>query len=296
MYSTLAQLKENKACVPGFTRVASFFGVGTEIVNQKIPLHVIALLGGYEDATWALQNSITIDPEEFFKIRDRTLVSVWHNLMHRHLMRSTRASSLSNSVRLALDEAYSLGSAQDILSFIEKHRWTGSQHPLWTRVINNEIFLTPADYLTYIIGQVDTSFSVTSTIGKRLLSFRTGSGRQLPWSPAETLNDGDEDDGDEDPDTDNDNDNEIPLFENVLTKGRSKGRCIAHLLSSDPYDFLTTLKYKMPIGSAIVGHLGDAILGDGLKPIFKIEINDLEKLFTVLHVLNARLPIEDQQG
>ena len=72
MYTTLDFLKSNAACTPGFGRMLRFFGTKFDRF-EKIPLHVVSLVGGYTDAGWTIESALIIDPEQYAEFRARTL-------------------------------------------------------------------------------------------------------------------------------------------------------------------------------------------------------------------------------
>lgn len=72
MHTTLEFLKASDACTPGFGRMLRFFGTRFDR-NTKIPLHVVALVGGFSDAEWTLGSALIIDYDQYAEFRNRTL-------------------------------------------------------------------------------------------------------------------------------------------------------------------------------------------------------------------------------
>lgn len=81
MYTSLELLKKQSACKPGFGRQLAFFGVSKENKDQRIPIHVVALIGNHEDYEWAVQNSMIIDRQEFDILFERTMFDMWEFLI-----------------------------------------------------------------------------------------------------------------------------------------------------------------------------------------------------------------------
>lgn len=80
MYTTLDFLKSTDACAPGFGRMLRFFGT-TFDRHTRIPLHVVALVGGHSDADWVRHNSLIIDHEEYLEFRKRTIVHMMRKVL-----------------------------------------------------------------------------------------------------------------------------------------------------------------------------------------------------------------------
>lgn len=147
MYTTLNFLKANKACVPGYTRMISFFGNSPSIKDVHIPLYMVAIAGLAEDLGWAISNAMIIDAEDYRVFRRRHLLA---------LLR--RVFSYSNS-RLSIEEHTPLFEARAKLEFIalrtyeEAEAWLtkwsaySSGSDFFRNVIQERAFYSPKAFI-----------------------------------------------------------------------------------------------------------------------------------------------------
>src|SRR5438093_10600878 len=88
MHTTLNILKTTDACTGGYGRMIGFFGDRKKFGDQLIPLSVVSLIGGPDDAQWALHNSAVIDEEQYKEFYCQHMPSVLKHLLHTKVHRT----------------------------------------------------------------------------------------------------------------------------------------------------------------------------------------------------------------
>jgi hypothetical protein len=116
MYTTLKLLKANKACVPGFTRMITFFGNDPKIKDIRIPLYMVAIAGLPEDVSWVIENAMIIDDQEYVAFRKRHLL----NLMH-------RAYTSYSSCRSVISESTSIFEARARIELVAARTYEAAE-------------------------------------------------------------------------------------------------------------------------------------------------------------------------
>lgn len=166
MYTTLNILKHGDACVPGFTRMASFFGISPDVKDQRIPLHVVALVGGLSDAQWALDNAAVIDEEDFKKFYARHLPAVFKRMMYYELERRNRNSKTKNPIlNELLKEAFSVHTFEQIEAFLKKARSYRFDHALYNSVLNDRCWSNPHQFIHKALETLTETYTYGEQIG-----------------------------------------------------------------------------------------------------------------------------------
>lgn len=305
MYTTLEMLKTVKACVPGYSRMISFFGNAKETKTQLIPLHAVALIGGSSDAEWALTNGCVLDKEQYDAFYRRHLPAVFKNLIETKVSYRNRHSSRDTStdknpiLKELVEKCYKVHSFEEIQEHLEKLRTYNFEHRLFSDVLGDECWNSPFKFVAHCFSLADTTYDVSScktAFPDDLAAYRkkskapTRSGRAVPVRD-------DDDDENEEEETYHDMDEEderpvasksTPYWLRSSSRFNTKGQNIAAMLSVDPYDFMAKLKFKVPKGLVIKN--------DGEKTVLEAKVDNTKDMFIVLRTLTAKSEIADQDG
>lgn len=166
MYTTLNILKHGDACVPGFTRMASFFGITPDVKEQRIPLHVVALVGGLSDAQWALDNAAVIEEEEFKKFYQRHLPAVFKRMMYYEIERRNRGSKTKNPILNDLiKEAFTVHTFEQIEAFLKKARSYRFDHALYNSVLNDRCWSNPHQFIHKALETLTETYTYGEQLG-----------------------------------------------------------------------------------------------------------------------------------
>lgn len=254
MYTTLLDLKHNSACEGGFGRLLSFFGTAVAVKEQKIPLHVIALISGKDDAGWALENCLTIDPAQYQEFYKRTLPSVWNLVLRSaNIHRAHKTASYSGSVNERkkayfakhydlTEELITAVTAEAIEPLLERLKMIVSQHEVFNQIKEAKPWKGPQEYIDYVHDK----------FASNLTNLRTGSTLDSKYA--------------------------FPSY----SKKRSKGENFAIILKPEgTYDFMQTLKFKTPKGYKI----------DPKTAVVTMSLS-IEDQFRVVNNLNARVLVD----
>jgi hypothetical protein len=206
MYTTLNILKASEACVPGFTRMASFFGINTEVKEQRIPLHVVALVGGKDDALWTLNHGAVIDPEEFKQFYARHLPAVWKHILYNELGRRSKTDRTKNKyLNRLLKDAYDANTFEEIEAYLVRARSHRFSHTLFDSVIDHDVWRNPHSFIAHVIDIIRNAYPYGDPCGFPEDDFKPKDGKD-PYNKVEKsvssrssrYDDEDEGDGDVD--------------------------------------------------------------------------------------------------
>lgn len=160
MHTTLAILKEAKACVPGYTRMIGFYGVEPEVKNVEIPLWAVSLIGTSDDMLWAINNGCFIDPKVFAKFRAYTFLSVFKCLLWKardlHRIRSLQMGFQMNVFK----ECVAATTTEQAEALLTKYRQYVLECDLWEHFFNHKIWSNPHQYIAYVYAQQSTQITM----------------------------------------------------------------------------------------------------------------------------------------
>lgn len=303
MYTTLALLKASDACVPGYGRMISFFGLAPSVKEQKIPLHVVALVGGPEDFGWALSNGVILDEEEYKQFYRRNLPFAFRAMMADRGYGSRVSSTNSDYKKKPflwdlIKEAKAAVTFEQCEAFLAKIRLQHHSHWLFTEIARNEAWNSPCEFINYCVNKVQSNYT-NSFWNWPKASEAPSIASEAPSAAPTSAEDEDEDeDGyqerdDEDDDEEHDRPSRsrraparrsIPTtnqywFKSTITN-RSHGQNIAHLFSDDPYEFMSKLKFKMPKGVTIKEVNG--------KPTMVTAVEDTKSMFDLIRTMTNK--------
>jgi hypothetical protein len=296
MYTTINLLKQNEACTGGFGRMLAFFGPNVKLRDQKIPLHVIALVGGWDDMCWALEEALVIDKEQYTKFFYKHAPAVWKHLMFRHLLVSSRQSTNGEMRKKerkfpfllqSCKRALLLETTEDILAFIEDYKYLCYDHLLQTRVVKNEVWNSPQAFIDYVLktvfGQKYPANAFILAAKKCEIVQQVAKPAKKPArGAARRSRDWDEEADDTEEEDDDMSDISIPFLATLSDKF-SKEERIAHLLHDSPYDFMNEMTYKMPKVAKIV-----------TKPegrTLNLSVDSPKQMYYLINTLNKRLHV-----
>lgn len=149
MYTTLALLKAVSACKPGYGRQIAFFGLKCDR-DQKIPMHVIGLVGGLDDFIWTLDHGAIIDKDDFAAFRARTLVGVWRNLCDQNFSGDDYIRGKHSHTTRAAVEACELRTSEEIEHFLSIHQQYHFDVPFYEKVVHARELVEPLRYLKFV--------------------------------------------------------------------------------------------------------------------------------------------------
>ncbi len=174
MYSTLEMMKRGQACTGGYGRQIAFFGTKLALKTQHIPLHAIALIGGKEDINWTIENAMYVDPAEYMVFQKRTIQGVWGRLCQRFIENSLSGfDNIKNKhLKPIAMEALAVAEYDGIMAFLERHRFSNFKHNMFSEVIHNACWTSPAAYMGVVIESLDNTVYSDSNMGKAILAER----------------------------------------------------------------------------------------------------------------------------
>lgn len=261
MYTTINLLKATSACVPGFTRVISFFGHSPKIKDQKISLATLALLGDKDDVSWAISSSVIIDPVEYEAFYKKHAVSVFRYRCHAELGSRFQPNFNSSSkfdgkkhLQEAALAAFEVMTIEQLTAFLEKYEWVNYDHDLWRDVIRNKCWHDPAAFMQYVFEIAATHVNNSTWAPTHVLDARKLEAEDDDDdSRKENPEDGEDSEEDENSDSWTDADevraSAAPKAakNHWLTSSRSEFSTeehIAHAFSDDPYAFMVSSSFK----------------------------------------------------
>lgn len=153
MYTTLQMLKQTRACIPGYARLAMYFGTKKSTRTLKIPLWVIGLIGGVADLEWAIENAMFVDDKDFAEFRSNTLPGVLFSSISTGSRDSdiledppSEKNLLMIDLRKALKEASSSDAIERALLICKNFGFAG----ILISGVNQEWFTVPVRYVRYV--------------------------------------------------------------------------------------------------------------------------------------------------
>jgi len=160
MYTTLALLKDVKACVPGYTRMISFFSTKAEMKDVKIPLFMVSMVAGREDAEWAIHNGAVIDEQQFNAVYERNLWRVlrclfWQDIDSGDYQGTQQVHALTEEACAEIDN---MNSHEQALAFIAKYRMRSFSAAL-TRVLTNSALFSPVAFIRFLSDKFTTEYT-----------------------------------------------------------------------------------------------------------------------------------------
>jgi hypothetical protein len=176
----MQMLHSNHACVPGYTRMASFFGINPKSKDIQFPIWMIGIIGQYDDITWAAGQAMEIDPVVYKEFRKKTLVQLfrsqyWDNSEQQRRRRDTLPKDKS-AIEDVKDEAKKIETPEEVEAFLEKmqtqvcsNSFVQSWHePFWcvpsayiARVLSTLTTRIGAGYLNYLTDLESTKLAGT---------------------------------------------------------------------------------------------------------------------------------------
>lgn len=349
MYTSLKLLKESDACVPGFTKLLNFFGPKPDVKEQRIPLHVVSILGGKDDADWAIENGSVFDPVQFEAFRRRWLPVVffkkvyttWCGVgMHRQARQSQKLVAFYK-------KALTLFSYEEINEFLFEMSLQSHSVSAFKATFQSDVYRNPIALIQHVSGELDATLNSNSTCDPELkeylrkvyltchglpLDTPTQSYTKSKKKPVATTNTGwneDAEDAEEEEDLSDDEDPDQVVAEDGGVDGPAVGiavskveptleetraiiseavatKVVPHVLpinwrifggsasnpehinfalalcppGEDIYDFMRTMKYKLPRGAKVATASADGKL--------TVSVSGTKAMFAVVNALNSR--------
>lgn len=311
MHTTLALLKSVKACVPGYGRQISFFGTKSSLKDQKIPLSAVALIGGKEDASWALTNGIIFDAEEYERFYRRQAVSVFKSLCSSNIYSNAMREYKHPTIKEFVERSMTIHTFEELEIYLKEARLYNFDHTLWSNVIRDLCWSSPASFIDKCIEILEKTYTTNNNWSfprelqnpydpKDRARVRATSPVLAPV-PTLDVEDVEDDDAEDEDDTPRrgrgrssvgSKSKSVPIkcyWISTTRKELSPGQNLAHMLDEDPYSFLGKLEFKMPKGMKIVVENG--------VPVMRAEVTDSKNMFYLIRELTARSEHhEDQDG
>jgi hypothetical protein len=212
MYTTLNHLKQSKACVPGYTRMVTFFSLHKEMKDVPIPLWMVCLTCGVDDVEWAGANSLIVDEEDYKKFYKRHLNSLLKSIywkgfdMHRNA--AYHSKDTHPLVKQAMDDMVKMDSSfEQARAFIDKYSKYQIDNWIWTNVFGNIILHHAPQFVNHVISNYNESFNLHSknvmVLGgypkhmQRYSRVTTSLGDEPEYADEDREQDDDENDGEE---------------------------------------------------------------------------------------------------
>lgn len=314
MHTTLNILKVTNACTGGYGRMISFFGDRKRFGDQIIPLHVVSLVGGFDDAQWALHNSTVIDEEKFKEFYREHLPSVLKLLLQEKIgsggFRNPEKNPIAEQIK---QEAVAIQTFEECEAWLKKARAYNFSHSIFSSVLRSRVWSHPASFISYCMDKCnDTFYTSNSKWGASLYAERAEDAPfavsmepvVVPFGKADNPNednleaesDEDDEDGYDDEDED-DRPRRARPASRVATKAeknvqrfwfktsagnRTKGQQAAYLFSKTPFDFIHTMGYKVPRGAKLEKKGDD-------KVELQIAVSNDEKIYQLMRMLTTKL-------
>jgi hypothetical protein len=303
MYTTLALLKASDACVPGYGRMISFFGIAPALKDQKIPLHVVALVGGPDDFDWALSNGVLLDEEEYKEFYRRNFVFALRAMLadrgygSRVSANNTEFKKKPFIWKLIL-EARAATTFEECEAFLKKLRMQYHAHWLFSDVATHSAWSSPHEFIGYCADKVQLVYN-ESSFWKwpkvKAVAASSAPETATALSAAPSVDDFDEGMVEDADDEENDrpsarrarpaprravstNINKYWFPNSKATN--TKGLNIAYLFTDDPFAFMGELKFKMPKGVTIKEVGG--------KPTLVTAVTDTQSMFNIVRSMTNK--------
>lgn len=311
MHTTLNILKVTDACTGGYGRMISFFGDRKKLGDQLIPLHVVSLVGGFDDAQWALHNSAVIDEEQFKAFYREHLPSVLKLLLQQKIgsgaFRSKEKNPIAEQIK---QEALKIQTFEECEAWLKKARAYNFNTSVFSSVLRSRVWAHPATFISFCMDNcTDTFYPSSSMWGKSLYEERKPSDEPavsldpvvIPFGRPDANSDTtaqDDEEADED-DYDEEEDDEPPrrgrarpaqraqvdtnpktYWFKTSADGRTKGQQAAFLFSKTPFDFIHNMQYKVPRGVKMEKK--------GDKVEMQVAVSHDEKIYQLLRTMTTK--------
>jgi hypothetical protein len=150
MHTTLELLKQTKACVPGYTRMISFFTTDAGFKKMPIPLWAIGLIGEWDDVEWATDNALIIDPVAFEVLRQYTFLSVFKDMFWERYTDNHDGRSKNPIINQMVEDSIKARSNEDVQSVLDKYRKYHFEDRMWTQMLENAVWYCPHEYIKFV--------------------------------------------------------------------------------------------------------------------------------------------------
>jgi hypothetical protein len=292
MHTTLNILKNTDACKPGYGRMISFFGDSKTLGDQVIPMHVVALVGGADDANWTAINSMVIDKEKYEEFYRRHLPSVLKYMLQYKCGSSFLRNKHKNPIIEELkQESLRMQTYEECQAWLDRASMYNFSHEIFSSLLRSRVWTSPATFIVFCFDHVNDTFSNSSSnqFGQSLYE-KLEAPAPIGGRLSSRNNDDDEDEG-----YDEDEDDEPPrrgrarpavakknqhYWFKTSADGRTKGQQIAHLFTDTPYDFIKELEFKTPRGMKVVK-------GEG-KVELQMAVTEEQKIFSLLRAATTK--------
>jgi hypothetical protein len=152
MKTSLNILRATDACVGGFGRQASFWTVRPKAKAIEYPIWMIGLTGSYDDLSWAINNSLIVDEEDFKELKARTFWPMFQYLFWQaidaNIILKASTKKAGDFQRDALQDALKIKDAEAAQAWMDKYARYKLSTPLFGQVANNACWTSPQFYLS----------------------------------------------------------------------------------------------------------------------------------------------------
>jgi hypothetical protein len=299
MHTSLALLKDVKACIPGYTKMVAFFTTRPEMKDVKIPLSMVAMVAGSDDCEWAADNGFVLDPKEFEAVYRENLWRVLRHQFWRHITDSDyNGDSRANEVtKTACAEIEVMHTHEQAVAFLEKHRTNPYSGDLWNVVLAQPALNTPFHFVRTLISNYGCNYTHAHRV------WRLEHGLITEEQKATATNRSSDDDEDEDDSYRDRRRREENRRDRLLRKDDMKfyydvrkreprQYSLARALWGNADPFVKAMQfvheYDLPSLMGIKG-LMLSQASDKEPPAFHMSLNlsDAEMMFRVLHLVKA---------
>lgn len=295
MHTSLALLKDVKACIPGYTKMVAFFTTRPEMKNAPIPLSMVAMVAGMDDCEWAADNGFVLDPKEFEPVYRENLWRVLRQLFWNSITDSDyNGESRHHQVtKLACAEIEIMHTHEQALAFLEKHRTHPYAGDLWNQVLSHPALNTPYHFVRYLI----TNFSGYHTHAHRV--WRLDNGLITDDKPAATRSSSDDEDDDyrdrrrrEERRRESLLRKEDSKFYHAVSQREPRQYSLARALCGGLDPFVKAMQFVSEHNLPSLMGLKGVMLSqasDKEPPAFHMSLNlsDAEMMFRILHLMKA---------
>ena len=157
MYTTLKFLKHCKACVPGYTRMVTFFSLSPKMKDVPIPLWLISLVCGVEDVGWVARNALIVDSQEMDGLKKAYL-----NGMLRYLYWTNYGTSrgiqyhepkVNSLTKEAMGAMLELGLGwEKAQAYLDTYRPYNLDHWVWNEVVHQPALNLDAAFILELVA------------------------------------------------------------------------------------------------------------------------------------------------
>jgi hypothetical protein len=158
MFTTLARLKDARACIPGYTRMLSFFSTAQNMKDVQIPLYMIPIIGEADDCTWALDHAATFDrgaydkfyATHFWAVLDRVFGRQFNN----HFSKSGVSEYMPQAVQEAILSYFDIKSNEDALAWYDRWCLQSAHHWIWEEVLCARALRVPKYFIKEVLDNL----------------------------------------------------------------------------------------------------------------------------------------------